>query len=188
MHPLFLRRFCGVVGRFRTAWIAGHPALKFETCVSVHAIPIAAPLPNVSGHIVEAESIRCVLCHRGDPLKSILSRVPALHREFTLENIGLKFTIWLQLISPGIQLPSPATSRCKLPLRLRREAFTRPCGIGLGIRIGNLHDGIVLTPLEITFRSGRVPPLRTGKVTPPLEIIVQLHRLGRGREDRGTRD
>src|SRR5579862_3294743 len=58
MDPFFLRWLGGVVRRFRALGVARHPALRGQCREVVGPIPIAAPLPNVSGHVVKPVTVR----------------------------------------------------------------------------------------------------------------------------------
>src|SRR5258708_2160169 len=66
VHFFLFRRLRGTKWRGRALGISGHAPCGDQPCVIVHAIPIAGPLPDVAGHVIEAVAVRRILRDWGD--------------------------------------------------------------------------------------------------------------------------
>src|SRR5438874_13722277 len=82
MHPLFLIRLGRIKWRIRTLGIVRNAAFVRESLVVVRTIPIAAPFPDIAGHVVRTVAIRRKRFHRRDAGVSIFNRV--FHWKFSM--------------------------------------------------------------------------------------------------------
>ncbi len=186
MDALFLRRLGGIEGSFRTLRISRHAASIGKLLEIVRAIPIAAPLPDVARHVVEAVAVCGKRFHRSDSSKSIFAGV--LHRKLSLVGICHELPAGLELIAPCIELAAQPAARGVLPLGFRRQPLARPFCISESVGVGDVYDGIVFPALDVALWTFRVPPVRAFDITPPLEVIIQRNRSRRGAEDHRSCD
>src|SRR5687768_13193642 len=107
MDALFFCGFCGIERNVRTLRIARDASNAREFRVIVGAIPVTAPFPNVSAHIMEAITVGWK--HRdgrdaGETIGAII-----LDRKFSLIGIRHEPSARMELIAPGVnpsRLPS----------------------------------------------------------------------------------
>src|SRR5437879_12704801 len=102
MDALLLVRLNWIKCRIRPLWIARDSAFVGERLVVIRAIPIAAPFPNVPGHVVEPIAIRRKRFHRRDAGVSVFPCI--FHREFSLPRVGHPFPAGTKFIAPYICL------------------------------------------------------------------------------------
>src|SRR5579859_3917333 len=101
MDPLFLPWLGGVVRRFRALRVARHPTLCGQRREVVGPVPIAAPLPDVSSHVVKPVTVRRELRDGSDAGETVITRV--FHWELSLVNVRHPFTARFEFIAPGIE-------------------------------------------------------------------------------------
>src|SRR5438445_10736650 len=89
MDALLLVRLSRIKCRIRPLWIARDSAFAGERLVVIRAIPVAAPFPNVAGHVVKPIAIWRKRFHRRDAGISILTRI--FHRKLSLPRVGHPF-------------------------------------------------------------------------------------------------
>src|SRR5438874_13188424 len=75
MDALLLVRLSRIKSRIRPLWIARDSAFVGERLVVIRAIPIAAPFPNVAGHVVKPITITWKRFHRCDASVSVFACV-----------------------------------------------------------------------------------------------------------------
>src|SRR5215831_8287002 len=102
MDPLLLIRLSRIKWRVRSLRIARDSAFVGQRRVIVRAVPIAAPFPHVSGHIVKTVAIWRKGFHRGDSGVTVLPRI--FHRKFSLPGVGHPFSAWTKFVAPHICL------------------------------------------------------------------------------------
>ena len=113
MDPLGLVGFIGIERRRGALRIAGHTAGGHQLLVIIGAIPIAGPLPDIAGHVIQSISVGSVLRHGGNPSVAVLARVGIW--EVSLVRVRHPLALRTELIAPHEWLPrKPATCR-KLP-------------------------------------------------------------------------
>src|SRR6185437_11806202 len=84
--------------RIRPPRITRHAAGLGELRVIIRPIPIAAPFPNVTGHIEQAVAICRKLRDRRDARKPVLAGI--LNWKLSLKNIRHPFAAWFQFVAP----------------------------------------------------------------------------------------
>src|ERR1700728_359289 len=152
--------------------------------VVVGAIPVRNPLPNISRHVIEAEIVGRKGCDWRYAGIAIFRSI--LVGKMSLKRIGHPFTVWIELIAPGIILPVAATTSGELPLGLSGKALACPFCIGHGIGPRNLNDGIFFLPAKIAIRAIGMAPIRALHKPPSRQRIVERYRIGRRREYDGA--
>src|SRR6266516_6827711 len=100
MDALLLVRLSWIKCRIRPLWIARHSVFVGEYLVIIRAIPIAAPFPNVAGHVVEPIAMRRKRFHRGDAGISVFACI--FHWKFSLPRVGHPFATGTKFIAPYI--------------------------------------------------------------------------------------
>src|SRR5208337_4808579 len=102
--------FDNALGRVRIAWIitlsrstrVATNIFASSLNVAISPIPVAAPLPDVAGHVVQAVAIRREGAHRRSAYKSIFARI--LDREYSLVGVRHVFAARLEFVTPDIAL------------------------------------------------------------------------------------
>ena len=186
VDALLFRRFGGIIRGGRSGRIFGDAARQLEPRIGVRAIPVTHPLPGIAGFIVEAVTVGGELRDGRQPRESVLALV--LDGEAALPGIGHELAPGIELIPPGIHAAGETAAGGEFPLGLGGQALSSPLGVGHGIRIGDLDDGVVVLPFDIALRPFRMAPVGPFFVSPPLEIILQGDGIGRGGKDGGAGD
>src|ERR1700692_3162741 len=99
---LLLVRLSRIKCRIRPLWIARDSAFAGERLVVIRAIPIAAPFPNVTGHVVKPVAIRGKGFHRSDAYVSVFACI--FHWKFPLPRVGHPFPAGTKFIAPYVCL------------------------------------------------------------------------------------
>src|SRR5215471_7708538 len=102
MDPLLLVRLSRIKWRIRPLRVTRYSAFICQRLVVIRAIPIAAPFPNVAGHVVQAVTIWRKGFHRGDAGETVFARV--FDRKFSLPRVGHPFSLRTKFIAPDICL------------------------------------------------------------------------------------
>ena len=126
MYTPWFIRLTRVKAGNRALRVTRHTPLYRQRRVSVGAVPIAAPLPHVAGHIVEAVTIRRILRDGCKALKTVFALVAILHGEIALINVRLPLAAGLQLVAPRIRFAGKAATRGEFPFRFRGQGFACP--------------------------------------------------------------
>ena len=105
--------------------------LLLEGRIVIRAIEIAAYLPNITSHVIEAVSIRRKGTNRSSAFVPILSRVPS--RKPSLEAIGHPLFIGFRIVAPGEHCVFETPTSGQFPFGLGGKPFPGPFRIGLGI-------------------------------------------------------
>jgi hypothetical protein len=96
-------------------------------------------------------------------------------RETRPAGIGHRLAVRFELIAPGVFGAFEPPARGELPFRLCRQRLARPCRIGLGVAIGDVHHGIVV---ETPDRAAG--PVRMA----PVGAEAKVHQLKRNEDAR----
>src|SRR5262249_61508192 len=115
-----LPRIVTVVGPRR---IDDHP-LAGALAVQVDLIPVAAPLPDVASHVVQAVAVGRKRLHRRRALVAVPGGI--LPRELALPAVALRLRLGERLVAPGVGLALQPATGGELPPRLGRQAPARP--------------------------------------------------------------
>jgi hypothetical protein len=118
MNALLLIRFGGIERQIGTLRIYGDAAFVGESLVIIGPIPIAAPLPNVFGHVVKAISIRWKTFHWRDPSETIFAGI--FDRKFSLSGVCHPFAVRPKFVSPNVGFSRKSAARREFELRFRR--------------------------------------------------------------------
>src|SRR5450755_366534 len=181
MNLLCLSRFAGIIGGLGSMWIARHPTRRNELLIIVGTIPVAGPLPYVPSHVVKTVAVGRILACRGDPNVSVRSGV--MVGKVTLVSVRHPLAVRAKLITPYERLPGQPAPRGELPLGFCGKSLLRPPGVGLCIRVGNMHDGEILLSAQIALRTKWVSPVGPLDVSPPLKLVIQRNRVVRRSEN-----
>src|SRR5262245_5876125 len=93
VDALLFSGFGGIVRGVGPRGIARHAAGRVEPGVSVDAIPVAAPFPDIAGHVVETVGVRGKLRDGSDTFESILTGVAILNGEPSFVNVRPEFSV-----------------------------------------------------------------------------------------------
>src|ERR1700746_3837884 len=116
----------------------------------IDAVPIAAPLPDVSGHIVEAVAVRWKRFHGRGSRKSIFRCIS--DRKNPLPGIGHPLTARTKFVTPRITFVLQTAPRSVLPLGFGWKPFTGPLRIGNGVIPGHLDHWMALPSRNVALR------------------------------------
>ena len=160
-EPASLGRLARVEGRIGASWVARDAACQRELTVVVGSVPVARPLPDVPGHVVEAVAVRSELRHRPGARVSILASISI--REVPLKRVGHLVTARRELVAPRIEFTAQPTSSGELPLRFGRQAFAGPLCKGDRVGVRDLHHRVLFATREATF--GAIGPTTPAAAT-----------------------
>src|SRR5690606_1827804 len=137
----------------------------------VRPVLILRPLPDVSRHVVETETIGG---KRADRRRAFVTvRLEVLPGELALPGVGLRTTVRFETLAPRVGGSVEPAARRELPLRLARQRLPRPSRIGLGIFVRDVDDRMLIASFEVALRSLRMLPARAWNVGPPCAWITQ---------------
>ena len=97
MDALLLAWLGRVVRRIRTGRVVRHGTANRERGVVVGAVPVARPLPDVAGHVVQAEPVRGKPGDSCQPDRTVLADIA--DREASLKGVGHPFPVRSELVS-----------------------------------------------------------------------------------------
>ena len=152
-------------------WVDRNTALLGQNLVIVRPVPIAAPFPDVAGHVVETITVGRKALDRCNSGKPVFARI--FHWKFSLPGVGHPFPVRPEFVSPDICFSRQTTARGKFEFRFGGQTFPGPFGVCFGVGIGDLDDGIFFLSLNIAIGPERMPPVCSRDVGPPLKIIVE---------------
>src|SRR5262249_430965 len=158
MHPFFLARLQRVEGRVRPLRIARDGSRGSKLRIVIRPVPIAAPLPRVSGQIIEPVAVRRELRNGRQADGTVLTRV--IGRELPLECARHDPAAGPKVISPDVKLSRDTAPRRKFPLGLGWEAFAGPLCVRSCITISDVHHGIFSPTFEVAVGALRMTPAR----------------------------
>src|SRR5215469_15463036 len=75
------------------------------------------------------------------------------------------------------KLALPSISKKPRSFRLGRQSLSSPFCVGGRILIRDLHNRIISFAANIAFGTARVPPVGALHIAPPLQVIVERHRM-----------
>src|SRR6516165_4534740 len=122
MGFLALGRLVGIPWVRRALRVASDSAGCGEGLIVVRAIPVGGPLPDVSGHVVEAVAVWREGLYGRKANVSVVASV--LVREVALMRVGHPLSARAEIVAPDIRLAREAATGGELPLCFRREAFS----------------------------------------------------------------
>ena len=146
MHTFLLRRFGRIKRRFRTLRISDYLTGFGDLRVVIGPIPIAAPLPDVTGHVIEAVGVWGKGSGRCQSREAVFTRV--LDRKLTLIGVRHELASGFELVAPGIEFAGHAAARCEFPLRFAGQPFPGPLGVSLSIVHRYFGNRIVILLLK----------------------------------------
>src|SRR4051812_43129805 len=82
--------------------------------IGVGAVPIAAPLPDVAGHVAQAVGARWIRADGGGGGKAV--GVAIVVGEIALVDVGHPLAAGLEFVAPGVAPAGLAAARGELPL------------------------------------------------------------------------
>src|SRR5271166_6182693 len=107
LNALFLCRLGWIEWHFRALRVARDVADLGKLFEIIGAIPVAAPLPDVAGHVVEAVAISREGAHWRNAGETILAGI--LDRELSLVGVRHELPARLEFIAPRIELAAQAS-------------------------------------------------------------------------------
>ena len=117
-----------------------------ELLIIIRAIPIAAPFPNVAGHVVKAIAVRRELRDRRDTDEAIFACI--LNRKLSLVVLAIHLPSGLNSSPHDVGLPRQTSARREFKFRFGWQTFARPLRIRFRIGISDLHDRIFFFSLD----------------------------------------
>jgi len=138
---------------------------------------VTRPFPDISGHVVEPETVRGITPDRRRSLPP--AGLEVLPRELPVPGIGHHPAAGSSAVSPGKDGPFQAAAGSELPLSLGGQVLARPGRVRIGVLGRDVSDRMLFQPVQGTFRPARMAPAGTGEVTPPLGGVAQVHRPAR---------
>src|SRR5262249_14322571 len=133
--------------------------------IQIALVPVRAPLPDVAGHVVEAVTVRRERLDRGGALVAVLDRVAV--GKLALPDVALRPRLGERLVAPGVPLVVQAAAGGELPFRLGRQALAGPLRVGDGVVPRDVHDGMIVFPVDISLLAFPVPPPGPPRPLPP---------------------
>ena len=177
--PLHFFQYAGL-GRIeavsRTGRIIGDRYVC-ELPVVIEPVPIGAPFPHITCHIVQSVAVGRILFNRSGACKTIPGFI--LSGELPLKSIGHGPSTRHELVAPGVHVAREAAPGGKLPFGFRGKALARPTGIGRGIFPGHVHHGFVFSAIDAAARTKGMPPAGSRDKAPPLKVVAQADLSGR---------
>src|SRR5215472_4103197 len=178
LNFLWLVRLFRIQRRIGPLRISCYSTSAGQLGVVIGLIPVTGPLPNVAGHVVEPVSIWGKLRYWSDAGISVLTFV--FRGKDALMSVGHPLAVGPKLVAPNKRFSGEAAAGRKLPLGLSGEPLSSPLRVCLRILVGDMNDGIVVFAIDVTLRTERMPPVRSSRIAPPLEVIVEWNRMIRG--------
>src|SRR2546425_5689258 len=180
MRPQGTVRLARIKTLSGTGGIDNHPfAGPFP--VQVDLIPVAAPLPDVAGHVVQPVAVGRESLDRRGAFVAVGSGV--LVRKLALPEIGMNVGVGRLVIAPDVGFIVQSAARRELPLSLSRQALAGPRGIGDGVVPGDVNNGMIVLAVDTAVRPFGVPPVGAGRPLPPAGEIGQGNWPRSRRED-----
>src|ERR1041385_8679351 len=102
MNTFLFVRLSGIECCVWSLRIVRDAALIRYCLVVIRAIPVAAPFPNIPGHIVQAVTIWRKGFHWGNADETVFASI--FHRKFSLPRVGHPFSLGTKFIAPDICL------------------------------------------------------------------------------------
>src|SRR5437016_13509482 len=102
MHALLLVRLSWIKWRIGASRIVRYAPFVRQRLVIIGAIPIAAPFPDVAGHVVKAVPVRWKRFHRRDASIPVVNRV--FDWKFSLPGVRHPFPTRTKFIAPDVCL------------------------------------------------------------------------------------
>ena len=106
-------------------------------------------------------------------------RSQVLEREVALPGVGHVLAARRELVAPGELGAVQPAARGELPFGLGRQLLAGPCGVGLGIAVGDLHHRMIVEPADVAALAVGPPPVGAEGEAPPLAPVAQVDGLAR---------
>ena len=145
-------------------------------------IPIRRPFPGIADHVVQAVAIRRECSDRRCALEPILAKV--LSRKFTLPGVGHMLAAGRELVAPGKLGAVKTAARSELPFRLGRQILAGPFGVSQRVRERDVHDRMIVEPIDVAVRSVGMLPICALQEGPPLTPVAKIDRPRRRRKNK----
>ena len=134
--------------------------------------PIGRPLPHIADHVVEPVA---VWRERFDGRGALVAiGLQVLVREGALPGIRHLAAVRCEFAAPGKLGTVETAARRDLPFRFGRQFLAGPSGVGLGVAIRDMHDGMIMQSGDRAARAVGAPPIRAELELPPLAPIVEI--------------
>ncbi len=154
----------------RSTWIVRDAAGLHPYCIMLRLIPVRSPLPDVSNHVVEPITVRRKRPDGRGALIAIAAQI--VPWKFTLPRIRHVASVRKKFLPPCKSSAVQSTPCCKLPLRLRRQIFSRPFRISLPIAISDMKRRDATPALLVNSQDQMGEPVRAAQEFPP---VVEVH-------------
>src|SRR6188508_3435114 len=122
--------------------------------------PVARPLPDVAGDVVEPVSVGWEAADRRCSIEAI--ELEVLPRELALPAVRHRLALRKVVIAPGERGTLEPASRRELPFRLCRKLLARPTRVRLDILVGDMDDGVAIASVDGAARPRWALPVRAG--------------------------
>ena len=175
---LRLRRVVALLDR-RAARVLRDAARLVGVLRMARDVPVGRPLPDVAGHVEEAEAVRREGADRRPGAVAGL-RPPG---ELAVPVVRTSLAARFRLVAPDEVAAVEPAARGQLPLGLARQLLPGPGRVRLGVLVGDVHHGLVLAALRRARRAVGMPPAGAGRPGPPLAQMPEVDRPLRPRED-----
>ncbi len=139
------------------------------------------PLPDVAGDVEQSVRAGGERADRRGAGEAVLQQV--LPGELSLPAVGLPPVVDQLLVTPGEPGAVQPAAGGVLPLRLGGQLLAGPGGVRLGVEQGHVGDGMPVAAVDGAAGSLRMAPVGAGGPGPPLGVVVEPDRTGRGSED-----
>ena len=149
-------------------------------------VPVARPLPDIARHVVQAEVVGGERADRRGAVEAGLAG--AAPREVgAVPVVGHDPAAGSLVVTPRERRPVEVAPGGSLPLRLGRQRPSGPVGVGHGVLVGEVDDGVIPAPLEVAAGAVRPAPVGARLPSPPLAQVAQIDRASRRGEDHRSR-
>lgn len=147
-------------------------------------VPVGRPLPDVANHVIDAIAVRRKGEHRGSADEAVVAAV--LVREIPLPRVGAMPSAGRKLVAPGEVGAVKAAARRVFPLGLGWQIPSRPFRVGERVSESDVHNGMIVKPVDIALGTVRMAPVRPLEQCPPLTPISEIDGMFRRSEDERT--
>src|SRR3954447_3045617 len=149
------------------------------------SVPVARPFPHVADHVVEPVTVRRETPDRRRT--GMIVFIAVEYREETLPGICDRLSMRI-VCARIIILTVAAAARGELPLRFGRKFVSAPLRVSKRILVGNMHNRVIFLAHDRAAGAGRLTPVRTGNVLPPLRDAAAAGDFCRGDKDHRARN
>src|SRR5690606_21395888 len=119
-----------------TGRVACHTGSR-SRLIGCPVVPVAAPLPDVSGHVVQPIAVQWIRSDGGCAEEPIRFRIAT--RKLSGPEIGPWTALLLRLGSPDVSCLRETAPGSVFPVRLGRKSLAGPLGVGGRVVPRNVH-------------------------------------------------